>query len=91
MTVQPLFNLCPRTVQKWVMSNIRQSDVKVLSKPCQTFVKLGNSWTDIGQVNPEIVTGWSNQVEKEQFFPLDKDWTGFGLPIFKFRVHILGF
>ena len=73
------------------MSRFHQGNVKVLSEPRQTSVKLSNTWTDIGQASPEIVQTLSNQIEKEQFFSLDKHWTDFGLQIFKLRVHILGF
>ena len=73
------------------MSRVHQGNVKVLSEPRQTSVKLSNIWTYIGQACPEIVQTLSNQIEKEQFFSLDKHWTDFGLLILKLRVNILGF
>ena len=91
MSVQPLSNPRPRSVQKQVMSRVCRGNVQVLLELCQTCVKLRNTWTEIGQANPEIVESLSTQFQKVQFFPLDKPWTNFGLGKFKLRVHILGF
>ena len=91
MSVQPLSSPSPRSVQKRVMSRVCRGNVDVLSEPCQTSVKSRNTWTEIGQANPEIVQSLSTQVEKLIFFSLDKDWTDFGLGKFKIRAHILGF
>ena len=40
-------------------------------------VKIDNTWTGIGQANPEPVQSLSTEVERSVIFRLDKLWTDF--------------
>ena len=74
--VQSPSKYCPKTGHVEGLSSHRPSTVQL---HCQTSVKFQNTWTEIGQANPEIVESLSTVVENSAIFPLDKFWTDSGL------------